>query len=412
MFEENSTSFKGSLLTLLFEPGHLNADQLQILETSRDDLLKVCTQHRLYNWIQRNSKLTGNNIGFRPDTSAIIANEARSESMRALMANGELVRLVKILGTQGIQVMPLKGAHLANFVYPSLEMRPMRDLDITLVDPRRSIEAFEILVSAGYQYPKEFEFDLHQCLIEKKHLPALVAPSRLYFIEIHTALYESELTLSKDMHHLSLLTTNRRFKNTHIADHEIQLMSPEDLFVHIAVHSAKESRFSNGPVCFLDLLTLGKSAQFDWPQMIQIALQLGQIKSVELVCAVLKKLDQSLEQIEALKNLSNPVPNQLVLASLRNSLADTRVKPKQKRLLAHGSWLDKSRLLKSQLFPGTAQLRKLYPAENTVFGRIYRHSQKIALEMVPKWREGKKGLAGGNGQEEIQDWLSVSAFLD
>jgi len=61
----------------------------------------------------------------------------------------ELVKILSALNSQGISVILLKGAHLAESVYKNLALRPMVDIDL-LARKEDLLKVHEILLQQGY----------------------------------------------------------------------------------------------------------------------------------------------------------------------------------------------------------------------------------------------------------------------
>lgn len=74
---------------------------------------------------------------------------------RNILHHEELGRLAKIFHTEGIPLIPLKGAILSKTVYPHLGTRPMSDLDI-MVPRSRFHESIKLLESCGYENKYSF----------------------------------------------------------------------------------------------------------------------------------------------------------------------------------------------------------------------------------------------------------------
>jgi hypothetical protein len=71
-----------------------------------------------------------------------------------LLLYGDLIRALTALATAGVPVIVLKGAALADTIYPSLADRPMNDVDL-LVQPHDRDRARAALEGAGYRFLPE-----------------------------------------------------------------------------------------------------------------------------------------------------------------------------------------------------------------------------------------------------------------
>jgi hypothetical protein len=90
---------------------------------------------------------------FRHDVPDSILNNARqafeAHVRRNLFLTQELIKVVKLLDTNGIPVLPFKGPVLAVLAYRNLALRQFADLDI-LIPHERAARAMELLVKEGY----------------------------------------------------------------------------------------------------------------------------------------------------------------------------------------------------------------------------------------------------------------------
>ncbi len=100
-----------------------------------------------------------------------------------------LVETVAALRAADIEVILLKGAGLANTVYPAFSDRPMVDLDL-LVREERGAEAWEVARRTGWVWDHEEELD--RFYAEHHHFPPLWdAGGTSFGLELHTALFSA-----------------------------------------------------------------------------------------------------------------------------------------------------------------------------------------------------------------------------
>ena len=84
-----------------------------------------------------------------PDAVRKTANDARRRGMQSgLLVRETLTRLTTALQNGGVPVIVLKGAHLANVVYPDPSLRSMLDVDL-LVDQKDLARAATLLRASG-----------------------------------------------------------------------------------------------------------------------------------------------------------------------------------------------------------------------------------------------------------------------
>ena len=157
----------------------------------------------------------------------------------------ELRRVARAAAERGIEIMPLKGAHLAGRLYPAPALRPLSDLDL-LTRPRDVERMGALLQSMGYlevdhapSYVDDRWLDLDSrdycwfavrqgfdSLIEYRVAPLELAVGRL------TDLDEA-YTDALRRHAQDVWT-----RSSPSAEGTMRVQSPEDLLLHVATHLA------------------------------------------------------------------------------------------------------------------------------------------------------------------------------
>lgn len=145
---------------------------------------------------------------------------------------------------QGIPVIPLKGTHLAHFVYPDPGARPMSDLDI-LVKPGDLHRAASRLFELGYGFRDyktgriEADKSLHYPIPPgQMHFRALHHRSSRNVVELHHAITYADSPFTIHMDGIW-----RRARPASIDAIEMLTMHPEDLLLHLSLHLAYQHRF-------------------------------------------------------------------------------------------------------------------------------------------------------------------------
>jgi len=119
-----------------------------------------------------------------------LANRARMAVLRSILAR---------LGTAGISVCVLKGAALAHLIYPTPDLRPMRDVDL-LVRPSEARRAQRILREMGFAAPPAESVELPD-----KHMAAaqLDKAGFVLSVEVHHNLFAATYPLSMTLDDLT-----------------------------------------------------------------------------------------------------------------------------------------------------------------------------------------------------------------
>jgi len=166
-----------------------------------------------------------------------------------------LEQVLSTLGESGVAAILLKGAHLASKVYPNPGLREMNDVDllIRLDDAGRAARTLRAL---GYDFVAPC--DPEEGLVGTHHFPRLVKPGAAP-IELHVTLTPSDGRLAIDTEGLWQRAVPLSPGSRHAT------LSPEDLLLHICVHSAYShaAEFGLRPLCDVDQIVRAFPA-LDW----------------------------------------------------------------------------------------------------------------------------------------------------
>jgi hypothetical protein len=187
----------------------------------------------------------------KSDVRARIPADAWERLRLAYFANaGRNVRLyrelrpvLQCLRSSGIPVIVLKGAFLAEAVCGDIALRHMRDVDLMV--PRAELpRAQAVLLDMG-GVPAYLE-DIEWCCRRNAHLPAVVI--RDLVIEIHWTIVTPTGPVRIDAAGLW-----DRAQPATIAGVEVLALSPEDLLLHLCLHTSHRDGFKVGLRPFSDI---------------------------------------------------------------------------------------------------------------------------------------------------------------
>lgn len=184
----------------------------------------------------------------------------RHAALHALHTRHELHECCALLEAHGFAPIALKGSWLAYHAYPDPALRPMRDIDV-LVPAAGVLDAYAVLIAAGYQIAEALELPLADYVHLEKHLPVLIAP-RGTLVELHHRLWEPDgrLDHATPPQDEALL----RARATVGAD-GIRVLAPQDTLAHLIVHAVYSHRLDCGPLLLPDIDFLLCAAPIDWP---------------------------------------------------------------------------------------------------------------------------------------------------
>ncbi len=185
-------------------------------------------------------------------------------SMRVLLMTCELIRLLKLLETQGIRAVPYKGPALAALLYGDLSMRRSDDLDVLI--PKQDIwRASDLLESQGYHMDPPIRrhqlpaYSRSECDLTFRHISSNLR------IELHWAFVPP--------YHGSPIETGQlwdRLEAMELLGRTIPVPSREDLLLGLCLHGSKHMWNRLEWICGLAALLSG-GRPMDWDTILRQA---------------------------------------------------------------------------------------------------------------------------------------------
>ena len=191
-----------------------------------------------------------------------IQQRLRVPYVRSAVRNALLLRQTGAaaieLARHGIPVMLLKGIHLARFVYSEPALRSMADVDIMV--PRDNLASAEkVFLDQGFgPLPRP---DIEEFCSWSNHLAKLHKPDAPV-IELHWAIERPTSPFSIDLDALW-----KRCRPAQLEGAAIQLLCPEDLLLHLALHGSYHHGFDRaGLKALLDVnaVVAKHGGELDW----------------------------------------------------------------------------------------------------------------------------------------------------
>ena len=181
----------------------------------------------------------------------------RVEFIRTLVTNErnftELREIAKAFCAVGIKTLLLKGSHLAQYIYQNIGLRPMIDIDI-LVKKEDLHKAGQLLVRMGYVYPElsqgvydSFKVSkdargqaglLEYYKTDHHHLHPFRNSKGINNLDIHWTLVPPSLPLDIDTEGLWNRAQSKKYNDT-----DVLILSPEDILLHLSLHTSYRDKF-------------------------------------------------------------------------------------------------------------------------------------------------------------------------
>ena len=325
----------------------------------------------------------------------------------------EVKNVLRLLIDAGIPVIALKGAYLAEGVYGDIALRQMGDVDL-LVPKNRLGQARKAIMDGGYREQVEGEYSGIEAVCEiSNHLMPLVGASGLV-VEIHWTIENPMYPFRIDVDGLWERATPVR-----VGGVEIQGLSPEDLVLHLCLHSAAHHGFENGfrGICDIHQAIGASMGAFGWTELVCRSRSWGVGRSISLPLYLAGKWFGSeipgdvAEDFESHADFAEMVAiSERLLCGQAPGVSDNIT-----RLWGDYGMSKKFRHLMKRLFPGKNEIAARYPVPADS-ARIYayylvrlkdlikRHGTPVLDQCLPG-RSGRGGLARGVERNKLKDWL-------
>jgi len=155
-----------------------------------------------------------------------------------------LSKLLTLLKEEDIPVIVLKGAHLAEIVYGNVALRNMGDIDL-LAQKKDLVRIQEKFIEKGYGTTNRIPLE-KQCR-ERQHLETFYMDQGLA-VEVHWTIERPTSPFRIDEDGLW-----ERCKLVGLASCEARVLSPEDLLLHLCLHTAFHHSFAGALRSFFDI---------------------------------------------------------------------------------------------------------------------------------------------------------------
>ena len=237
-----------------------------------------------------------------------------SAAARNMRLYQQLLQTVSLFNRHGINVILLKGAHLAEGVYGNIALRSMSDVDL-LVRKNDLQAVHEILVNDGYSYAHEGS------LSNTKHLPPY-RKEKGVCLEIHFHI--------TDPPYADRININEMWQRACQANYQgvdVLTLSLEDLYLHLCLHSALQHGFDTGLVSCLDITALIENnlEKIDWELLWKRGREWGIERSIFLMAALAERM------------LGVPIPSPIAGKIETGGETDLAIRAAEKMIFSRGT---------------------------------------------------------------------------
>lgn len=313
------------------------------------------------------------------DVCASLKNVYQQNIIRIMKISGQSRQVLKALNTADIPTIPLKGIVLANSVYKSIGLREMNDLDL-LVPQEMLARTFEIITSMGYKPSQPFCLD--SFIQTGKHLPGFIKKDHVT-IEIHWNITSPNTSYSIDPQELW-----EKAVPVQILDYETLMLSPEDLLLHICLHTSYQHQFDFGlrPFCDTAEVIHHFGATLDWQVVTEKAKQRKWVRGVYLAMVIASEFvgaDVAKDVLERIRpaDMTDSVLNAVETQILAEKTFTASVPEHFAKLLANKSRIEQIEIFLKRVFLPRSTIAANYLVPSDSF-KVYMYYPRRFLDVL------------------------------
>ncbi|MGZ7119679.1 MAG: nucleotidyltransferase domain-containing protein, partial [Methanobacterium sp.] len=186
--------------------------------------------------------------------------------LKNLLLTGELIKILELLNSNGIDVIPYRGPALAILAYGNITLREFNDLDL-YINKKDVPKASCILTKNGYINTLKLKGQQEEAYLKFQREYAFKKDIK---IEIKWNIMPSHFTTPEEKEAIYYLDSR---KNIQILDSNIETLAIEELIILLSVHNV--SHYWSDLSMMSDILALIKSNDINWIKMLDIAENMG-----------------------------------------------------------------------------------------------------------------------------------------
>lgn len=309
---------------LHMDAGRVDADRLAALtETDWEALVALATEQNVCALLTQQLKSRGLDAVVPDATMQALRDFYLQNAARNLRLCNELKRIVETLRADDVSptgeiipVIVLKGLHLATQVYDNIALRQMGDLDL-LVPKQHLQRTTDALITSGYKPLKPYSVDVDVAL--SQHLIPFIKSEvgKIDRVEIHWT-----LTKPNQPYTIAVDEFWARAVPLQIAGIDVLGLCPEDLLLHLCLHTSYQHQFAFGlrPSCDIAHLIQHYGETLDWGTVQQRAEAWGWERGVYLALRVAQELVGADVPGDVLRQLEPFDFDETVVATARNQI--------------------------------------------------------------------------------------------
>lgn len=389
----------------------------RLLPSDWDSLIEQSSWHSVMPLLYQSAKALGPGISIADSVLQRLREKYLHSALENLRRYRQLSELLRALQSDGIPVIALKGAHLAKVVYGNIALRPMSDIDL-LVKKEDLPGVEEKMFGLGYGYGP-FAFANKSWIAERTGNLAYMPAKNGAVVEIHWSIGPTS-PFNIDTEGLW-----ERARPTTINGTPVSVLSPEDLLLHLCLHTSFQNAFVTGLLPFCDIVKTIRHYrdELDWEEVQRRVSQWDVARPVYLTLNLARELLRAAVPDELLDKIRPNDFDRKMTTWAREQIfnykgASQAVSPKLIRLWGGKGLKDKTALLlEALLILKNVFLSKEYIAYNYSVPqsslRVYLYYAVSLKDILLRYggsalrllRRDEEMVARAKRENEIRAWL-------
>ncbi len=267
----------------------------------------------------------------------------------------ELQNILDIFNNKGINVILLKGAHLAEMVYDNVGLRGMSDVDLLVKKEDLMRMEEELLAQGGV--PE----DCNRIITQDNFHFGYILPGEGLRVEIHWQLSSNKLPCRVDVEGLW-----EKAQPVKLGQAEAWVLAPEDLLLHLCQHSAKHAHdLSVRMLCDIAEVVRHYGAGLNWPEIGVRSRSWGITRAIYLFLSLAKELLKAGIPADVLDRLRPDDFDEGYLELVKQQIfttPDNYSSCSAAKLWGEKGLGDKLKLMGARLLPSREEMSLKYPA--------------------------------------------------
>ncbi len=299
---------------LHWEAGRIRLDDLAGLsEEEWDGFLALAAEQRIRPLLYQRLIERGLDAAVPERVLAALWDVQRQTALRTMGYQTELAALAMELAAQDVPLIALKGIWLARAIYGNPALREMNDIDVLVRREHLSV-AMDILSQRGHTPTQEVDIEIDTAT--SQHLPRFIKSGVAGF-EVHWSLCRLNQPYSIDTGELW-----ERVVPAQIGRASLSGLAPEDLLLHLCLHTSYQHQFIFGlrPSCDIAAVIERYGAELDWAVVVERAQRWRWERGVYLALRLAADLVGAAVTESVLSALRPADLSETVLATARSQL--------------------------------------------------------------------------------------------